>query len=241
MGRYSGCPTIEKSQMRREEPGWQCGLHHDHNIVSAINWWEGGGPSHLSCVQQLFNPINWRASLMPQFRMLSLTRFWRSFVAKMIQNDVVTPQGFPVKNLSSQLTHFQLTLKLMERSFWGHLVSSQWTHKMSPHCELAVSPPWVCNSHHELAVSYLWDHPMSSPCSGSSELTVRVANSREAYCKLTVWAHLVSSLWANRVSSKWAYSEFKCELPMSWLWAKWVSSKWAHREIIQVSPMWVWC
>ena len=29
-------------------------------------------------------------------------------------------------------------LKLMEGSFGGHLVSSQRTHKMSSHCELAV-------------------------------------------------------------------------------------------------------
>ena len=38
-------------------------------------------------------------------------------------------------------------------------LSSQWTHKMSSHCEFAVSLPWVCNSHRELAVSYSWDHP----------------------------------------------------------------------------------
>ena len=77
----------------------------------------------------------------------------------------------PVNNLSWQLTHWEFTLKLTESSFWGHPVTSQWTHKMSSHWELAVSPPQVCNWHHELAVSYSWDQPISSPCSGISELT----------------------------------------------------------------------
>ena len=126
--------------------------------------------------------------------------------------------GFQVKNVSSQLTHCQLTLRLTESSFWGNLFKSQWTHTMSSHCELAVSFPWVCNLHGELAVSYSWDHQMTSPCSSSCELTVRVANSCKAHSKLTVWAHLVSSLWAN-----------------------WVSSKWANREMIQVNSLWVWC
>ena len=66
---------------------------------------------------------------------------------------------YPMKNLCSPLTNCGLTLKLTENSFWLHLASSQWTHKMSSHCELAVSFQWVCNSRRELAVSYLWDHP----------------------------------------------------------------------------------
>ena len=81
----------------------------------------------------------------------------------------------PVKNLNSQLTHCELTLKLMVSSFWSHSSTSKRTHKMSPQRDLTVSPPWVCNSQCELAVSYLWDEPMSSPCSGSSELTVSMA------------------------------------------------------------------
>ena len=60
---------------------------------------------------------------------------------------------------------------LMVGSFWGHSISSQWTHKVSSHCVLTLSFPWVCNSHHELALSYSWDQPISPPCSGSSELT----------------------------------------------------------------------
>ena len=43
---------------------------------------------------------------------------------------------------------------------------------------------------------------MSSPCSGSSDLTVRVENSWKAHSKPTVWGHLGSSLWANWLSSK---------------------------------------
>ena len=76
-----------------------------------------------------------------------------------------------VKNLGSQLTHRKLTRKLTASSFWSHSSTSQRTHKMGSNCELAVSPPWVCNWHHELAVSYSWDQPISSPCSGISELT----------------------------------------------------------------------
>ena len=94
---------------------------------------------------------------------------------------------------------------------WGHSVTSQGTHKMNR----TVSFLWVCNSRGELAVSYSWDHPMNSPFSGSSELTVWVANSWKAHRKLKVWAHLVSSLQANYMSSKWPFCEFKCELAVS--------------------------
>ena len=66
--------------------------------------------------------------------------------------------SFPQKNLSSQLTHWELTFKLTVCSFWGHSVRSQWTYKMSSHCELTVS---FLNLQltHELVVSNLWDHP----------------------------------------------------------------------------------
>ena len=107
--------------------------------------------------------------------------------------------------LTAQLTDRELTLKLTVSSISGHSVTSQWTHKIThTMCELGMSFPWVCNSLGELCVSYLWDHQMSSPSSGSSELTVRVANSRKAHRKLTVWAHVLSSLWADWVSCKWA-------------------------------------
>ena len=63
-------------------------------------------------------------------------------------------------------------------SFWGHSVSSQWTHKMSSHCELALCFLWVCiltsracselflrsswRAHHAV-VSVSWS-PVRSPC-----------------------------------------------------------------------------
>ena len=78
----------------------------------------------------------------------------------------------PVKNLSSQLTHCKLTWKLMAISLWKHSSTSQLTHELISHCDLAVSLPWVCISHRELAVTCSWDQPISSPCSGSIELTV---------------------------------------------------------------------
>ena len=127
---------------------------------------------------------------------LVFMRVWWSLVFKKDTNTAITLWRFPRKNLSSQLTHWELTSKLTVDSFWELSVTSQWTHKMTH----IVSFPWVCNSHCELAVSYSWDHTMSSPRSGSSERTVIVANSRKAHSKLTVWAHLVSSLWANWVS-----------------------------------------
>ena len=45
---------------------------------------------------------------------------------------------------------------LMVGSFAGQSVKSQWTHKMSSHCELAMSFLWVWNSHRELADSTAW-------------------------------------------------------------------------------------
>ena len=53
----------------------------------------------------------------------------------------------------SQRTHLNY---LTVSSFWGHLVSSQLTHKMSSHWELAVSFPWVCISHNQLIAANAW-------------------------------------------------------------------------------------
>ena len=81
-------------------------------------------------------------------------------------------------------------IKFTDSSFWGHLDSSQWTHKMSSHCELAVSFPWVCNSHSELtATTAWWAHWVISRIA-HSKLTLWVANSRKAHSKLTVWVIL---------------------------------------------------
>ena len=56
----------------------------------------------------------------------------------------------PVKNLSPQLSHWELTLQLILRALSYLTVNSQ----DDSHCELAVSLLWVCSSYCELAVSY---------------------------------------------------------------------------------------
>ena len=90
-------------------------------------------------------------------------------------------------------------LKFTVDSFWGHSFSSQWLHKMSSHCELAVSFWLVCNSHGKLAVSSLWDHPVDLTMQWkrrahcelvSCELTVL------AICDLTVIRHVEIFRWA---------------------------------------------
>ena len=96
----------------------------------------------------------------------------------------------PEKNLSSQLTHCKLTWKLTASSFWSHLSTSQLINQMMSNCDLDVGPLWICISHRELAVSYLWDQPMSSPCSGSSELSM---------------ISLLTSQWATQVSPQWVW------------------------------------
>ena len=105
-------------------------------------------------------------------------------------------------------------------SFWGHLVSSQWTHKMRSCCKLAVSFPWVCNSHSELtATTAWWAHQVISQIA-HSKFTVWVANSQKAHSKLTVWVILwvhcdVTQCPQNEllvsfnVSSQWVSCELK--------------------------------
>ena len=98
-----------------------------------------------------------------------------------------------MKNLSSQLTHCELTWKSQKSflawvtvsSFWGHLSSSQCTHKMSSQ--------WAC---HELSVSLQLSQlancyhcmvclQMTSKIS-HSKLMMWVANSQKAHNRLTV-------------------------------------------------------
>ena len=81
----------------------------------------------------------------------------------------------------------------MVGSFWGHSVSSQWTHKMSSHCELAESFPWVCNSHIELtATTAWWADPLiswiptaSSPCDLQTHIKLPVRSNCESSCEFT--------------------------------------------------------
>ena len=127
---------------------------------------------------------------------LKRTTLWLSAFLFTDICDFVIECTDPVKILSSQLTQWELTLKLKESSFWGHLVVSQWTHKMSSQCDLNCSElslslqltSWACNSHCELAVSYSWKHP--------GELTVQWyqwAHCELVSCELTVsWSHVSS-------------------------------------------------
>ena len=95
----------------------------------------------------------------------------------------------------SQRAHIEY---LTVGSFWGHSASS---HKMSSHCEHAVSFLCVCNSHRELAATTAW-WAHQDDLTNSSQQAEGVS-------------HLVSSLWANWVSSKWAYCAI---IQMSSLW-----------------------
>ena len=146
----------------------------------------------------MFTRLNFIGSSFKDFLVL-----WRAVIECPYGQIFITQAFlFPVKNLSSQLTHWERTLKLMVGSFWGHSVSSQWTYKMSSYCELA----WAFCEFATQTVSSLL--PLHGELIGMisriahSKLMVWVANSLKVHCKLTVWAHLESSLWANWVSSK---------------------------------------
>ena len=99
---------------------------------------------HINLVDSLylffktFNIIAiWDWQRKAQFTVAYKNTSWIIFLKFIIPN--------PVKSLSSQQTHCELTWKLKASSFWSHSSTSQWTHKMSSLCELAVSTPWVCN------------------------------------------------------------------------------------------------
>ena len=128
----------------------------------------------------------------------------------------------------------------MVGSFWGHSVSSQWTHKMSSHCELVVSLLWAFPESATLTVSSLL--PLHGELIGMisriahSKLTVWVANPRKAHSKLTVWVIL------------WVHCELT-ECPQN---EPIVSFMWAPSELDElkfftgyIQPLWrhsiVWC
>ena len=83
--------------------------------------------------------------------------------------------------------HIETQRKLILRTLNYLRVSSQ----DDSHCELSVSFPWVCNSHGELALSYLWYHTMSSPWDGSSELTMQTHRkfTASSKCEPILWVH----------------------------------------------------
>ena len=94
-----------------------------------------------------------------------------------IEHDIIPSAEF-------EPTHCQLTLKLMESSFWGHLVHSEptrWAH--------AVSLLWVCNSHGELSVSYLWTHYAVVAVNSLWELQIHGKLSASSQCELILWVH----------------------------------------------------
>ena len=87
-----------------------------------------------------------------------------------------------------------------------HKLGTQRRCKLTPNSQrahmnyLTVGSFWGCT------VSSQQTHKMSSPCSGSSELTVWVVNSRKAQSKLTLWGNFASSLWpteCTQMSPPW--------------------------------------
>ena len=116
-----------------------------------------------------------------------------------------------VKNLSSQLTHSQLTLELTESSFWGHLVSLQWIHKMSSHWELAMClqlTPWACC---ELFVRSSWwaQHAMVA-VSSLCELQAHRKLIASSQCGLILWVHCKLT--------KCPQNELSVSFNVSWQW-----------------------
>ena len=152
---------------------------------------------------------------------------------------MVFPFGYPVKNLSSQLTHWELTWNSWKAhlawvtvsSFWGHLSCSKWTHKMSllwDCCELSVSL-----QHSQLANCYLawwvirWYHEYLT------------ASSR---CEFEVFCFFFQWLMTNTFKQQKARSNLTAWVV---LWIDCVVT-----EYPQVSPpwdnsgklsLWVWC
>ena len=111
---------------------------------------------YAQCFTHMIGPITACSALCgpcSQFYTNEITKYCDISLFVCLQKD-----ANPGKNLSSQLTHWELTLKLTTDYIWGHSVTSQWTNKMRSHCELSVS--------------YLWYQPMSSQYSSNSELTV---------------------------------------------------------------------
>ena len=97
--------------------------------------------------------------------------------------------------------------KLILKPFIYLTANSQYEFTLRACCEPSVSPLWaLC----ELTVSYSWDQPMSSPYSGSSELTVislltslwdiQWAHCEYGYSSHLHWGnnHLIITMWLSR-------------------------------------------
>ena len=122
---------------------------------------------HLTCV--FFK-------LPPKISQLGIffKQMWYQVVEIMDETD-----GRPsVKNLSSQLTHCQLTLRVSEISFWGHL------EVCNSHRELAVRSSWWAH-HAVVAVSSLW----------AGLLWAHSVGSLWSHCLFLVKIFRMNSLW----------------------------------------------
>ena len=116
----------------------------------------------------------------------------------------------PVRNLSSLLTHCELILKPMESSFWKHLASPHWTHKLRSHCELVVSFLLVCN--------WPWaccelDLPWAccEPFVRSSEWAHHAVVAESSLWVGLLWSHCVSTLWSHCLPHSERYRWSHCE------------------------------
>ena len=100
----------------------------------------------------------------------------------------------------SQRAHIEY---LMLGSFWGHSVSSQWTHKMSSCCELSVSlqlTQWA-HCYHCMVSSLGWSHDLLTVwVSVSCKL---MESSQQAHGKSSSCEFTVSYLSVHKMSSPW--------------------------------------
>ena len=140
-------------------------------------------PSDCDKICEMFN-------IQDRCEELCVSTYRRFLLVSWGRKSIELYRTIPVKHLSSQLTHSKLSLN-SRQAHLRTLILLTANSQDDSHCKLAVSYLWVCNSHHELVVSCSWDYPMSSPCRGSSELTVRVANLQKAHsvsssCEFTV-------------------------------------------------------
>ena len=115
---------------------------------------------------------------------LILSSFIRNILGNAKNKNLIQPILFQTQNENVCLNHAKWRCELTPYSqrahvnyltvgsFGRHSISSQWSHKISSHCELAVSFPWVCNSCNELTASTAWlVHRMISWI-GHSKLTM---------------------------------------------------------------------
>ena len=102
-------------------------------------------------------------------------------------------RNVPVQNLSSQLTHWELTLKLMVGLSWGRSVSSQWTHKMIH----TVSLLWAFLSLRLTQWAHCYLCMVSSSGWSPEQLTISSRCEFQTPRKLTARSHCELILWVH--------------------------------------------